>query len=51
MVDRFRTRRSWHESDMRLALCSEHDGGYDGSMSVSLVLESCVDAQKGEGRD
>jgi hypothetical protein len=51
IVDRFRTRRSWYESDMRLAPCSEHDGGYDRSMSVSLVLESCADAQKGEGRD
>jgi hypothetical protein len=51
IVDRFRTRRSWYESDARLAPCSEHDGGCDRLMSASLVLESCADAQKGEGRD
>jgi hypothetical protein len=51
IVDRFRTRRSWCESDARLAPCSEHDGSYDRSMCLFLVLESRVDAQKGEGRD
>jgi hypothetical protein len=29
IVNHFRTRRSWYESVMRLALYSEHDDDYD----------------------